>query len=167
MAFFCARMAAVTFFMSAGKQIGEVGGRIGGRRKRLNVPGINSELRREFVPQTIIRPFGNFCRNGLKLWAFCCVTPTALLDLVLHVALAINAELLCEDLLDSPAVLVRPLHNFLCKGYPMRFAKLDLPFSCPRPQIIQAMGVFTVGEKRDKRPNSRLKSSVTKSGVST
>jgi hypothetical protein len=100
-------------------------------------------------------------------WAFCCVTPTALLDLVLHVALAINAELLCEDLLDSPAVLVRPLHNFLCKGYPMRLAKLDLPFSCPRPQIVQAMGVFTVGEKRDKRPNSRLKSSVTKGGVST
>ena len=91
-----------------------------------------------------------------------------LADLVLRVALAINAELLCEDLLDSPAVLVRPLHNFLCKGlYPMCLAKLDLPFSCPRAQIVQAMGVFTVGEKRDKRPNSRLKFLVTKREVST
>src|SRR5882724_4394892 len=92
------------------------------------------------------------CKMGLLLGH-----ADRLADLVLRVALAINAELLREDLLDSPAVLVRPLHNFLCKGYPMRLAKLDLPFSCPRPQIVLAMGVFTVGEKRDKRPNSRLK----------
>jgi hypothetical protein len=130
--------------------------------------GINSELLREFVPRTVIRPFGNFFRNGLKLKLGLLLRHAdRLADLVLRVALAINAELLCEDLLDSPAVLVRPLHNFLCKGYPMRLAKLDLPFSCPRSQIVQAMGVFTVGEKRDKRPNSGLKSSVTKRGVST
>jgi hypothetical protein len=75
-----------------------------------------------------------------------------LADLVLRVALAINAELLCEDLLDSPAVLVRLLHNFLCKGYPMRLAR----FAVFVPALADRPGSGRLHCRRETRQTTQL-----------
>ena len=59
-----------------------------------------------------------------------------LADLVLRVALAINAELLLRGSLGLSRSSRPTVAQLFVQGLSHAFAKLELPFSCPRPQIV-------------------------------